>query len=118
MSVLELRPEQRVTAVEREPHSRGWVYTVGDRHGQLFCASQRLNECARLINQHMGDESHDRVSVGALYESVQKGLALHKRRYIVQKATLDDAVVAIERERKQRKYEHSFLLGPHAFKVC
>ena len=115
---IELRPEQHVTAVEREPHSRGFIYTVGDRHGQLFVASQRLNECARLINEQMGHQTHDRVSVGALYEAVQKGLDLHKRRYVVRKATLDEAVEIIERERNERAYERSFLLGPHAFKVC
>eukprot|EP00966_Prymnesium_polylepis_P176024 4074325-Prymnesium_polylepis.1 len=61
----------------------------------------------------MGDQTHDRVSVGALYEAVQKGLDLHKRRYVVRKATLDEAVEIIERERNERAYERSFLLGPH-----
>jgi|EP00966_Prymnesium_polylepis_P291661 hypothetical protein len=92
---IELRPDQHVTGVTRAPHSRGWIYTVGDRHGQLFVASQRLNECARLINEHMAEQTHDRVSVGALYEAAQKGLDLHKRRYVVRKVTLDEAVETI-----------------------
>ena len=107
---IELRGDQQVVEVLREPHSRGWVYTVGDRHGQLFVASQRLNAIARLINEHMGDE-HDRVSVGALYEAVQKGLPMHKRRYVVRKSALDEAVGVIERERRVRAYDRTFLLG-------
>ena len=75
MKVEVIRPDERISAIKKEPHARrfggGHVqWFIADKHGQLLLSSGKLSALQAYINAHLAKEKYDRVNIGGLYESM------------------------------------------------
>ena len=102
MEVLVLKADQHVNHVHREGRSRGNVFILTDRGGQYAILCQALPRAARLIN-NLAEHPFDRVSVPSLYEASQKN-AYTKRKWLVERMPLEEAVLAFEDARRRAKF--------------
>ena len=113
MCSFELRPEQKLAALARQPHSRGFAYVISDQ-----LTRQHVVLCARLPKAHQFLASvceHDPPCLASLYEGASSRLrnGLHHRRWRVQRVPLRDAPQEFERERLAG-YQHPIVLAQHA----
>ena len=116
MTVIELTPTQRVTALQREIHSREYAYVLVDK-GKGFCVlSQRLPVLQKFLSETA--DPHDPPSLASLYEVATAKLRcgyVH-RKWRVIRTELDEC--ANEFERQRRGCAHAIVLAhPRHLKV-
>jgi hypothetical protein len=110
MACIELRPEQRLDALDRQPHCRGHAYVISDRltHRHVLL-TQRLPKAAEFLASQYED---DPPNMASLYEAATAKLrsGLHHRRWRVLRVPVDEAPQEFERERRAG-YLHPVVLA-------
>ena len=97
---VELTPQQRLTALAKEIHSRDWAYVLADRKRDLCILSQRLPELQRFLSEHV--DPTDPPPLSSLYESATaklRGGYMH-RKWRVIRTELPESVDEFERQRR------------------
>lgn len=110
MTTIELKPEQHLSELARQIHSRGHAYVISDRltHQHIVLA-QNLTKAHQFLAQIYED---DPPCIASLYEASTARIrsGLHHRRWRVLRVPLEEAAQEFERERRCG-YAHPVVLA-------
>ena len=112
---LALDSSQRLHGISREGHSRGNLYLVLDKRGQVLVLCQRLAAAVDYLNEHAVSDAEDRLSYASLHEIVgMRGGRVdgwYKRRWRVQPLPIDDVASVARFEEARVDHESAVVIG-------
>ena len=123
MKVEVIRPDERISAIKKEPHARrfggGHVqWFIADKHGQLLLSSGKLSALQAYINARLATEKYDRVNIGGLYESMGRSDprtgGYYQHRWKVSRAPLEEAADVFEKMRPG--FDQAVVVGSECIK--